>query len=121
MVTGYGERAPTGHVVLDIGDDIGALIVHTTEELRGREIEASPHGHDWLGTHTAVLERRLGGRTLFAAVFPALPAGAYTIAALRSRSPVSPWPRQIGARSATSLSASANRSATIAGMSRVPP
>ena len=79
MVTGDVERAASGHVVLDIGDGIGALIVHTTEALRGREIEASPHGHDWLRTHTAVLERRLGGRTLFAAVFPALPAGAYTI------------------------------------------
>jgi hypothetical protein len=79
MVTDYVERAASGHVVLDIGDGVGALIVHTTEQLRGREIEASPHGHDWLRTHTAVLERRLGGRTLFAAVFPALPAGAYTI------------------------------------------
>ena len=79
MVTEYVERAPTAHVVLDIGEDIGALIVHTDASQHGREIEASPQGHDWLRTHTEVLERRFNGQAVFAAVFAALPAGEYVI------------------------------------------
>ncbi|SRR5579883_970507 len=79
MVTAYAERRPTAHVVLDIGGDIGALIVHAGPELLGREVEASPVGHAWLRTHTEILERRANGTSSYAAVFPALPAGSYTI------------------------------------------
>ncbi|HVA90654.1 MAG TPA: hypothetical protein VNL71_12530 [Chloroflexota bacterium] len=73
------ERAPTGTVVLDIGEDVGALIVHADPRLRGREIEVSPKGNAARRTHTEVLERRVGGRPLFAAVFPTLAAGQYSI------------------------------------------
>jgi hypothetical protein len=65
--------------VLDIGDDIGALIVYTGEALVGREIEVSPKENAARRTHTEVLERRVNGRTAFAGVFPALPAGEYSL------------------------------------------
>lgn len=79
MVEAYSDRAHTGSAVLDIGEDIGALIIYTREELRGREIEVSPKGNHARRIHTAVLERRANGRPLFAALFLALPAGDYTI------------------------------------------
>jgi hypothetical protein len=63
--------------VLDIGQDIGALVIYTREELLGQEIEVSPKGKDAQRTHSAVLERRANGRTMFAALFLALSEGDY--------------------------------------------
>lgn len=65
--------------VLDIGGDIGALIIYTGPELHGAEIEVSPRGDDTQRTHTAVLERQVNGRALYAALYLALPAGEYRI------------------------------------------
>ncbi len=65
--------------MLDIGDDVGALVLYTGEELRGREIEVSPKGRDAWRVHTAIRERRANGRTIFAGVYLALPADDYTI------------------------------------------
>ena len=79
MAVASPERAGTGHVVLDIGDQIGALIVHTSEALLGRELEVSPKGSAGKRTHTDVLERRINGQTVFAAVFPSLTEGAYSL------------------------------------------
>ena len=66
-------------VVLDIGDGVGALVLYTPGVYRGREIEVSPVGDDARRTHTGVLERRVGGRTFCAAVYPALAAGGWRI------------------------------------------
>jgi hypothetical protein len=79
MAVASPERVRTQHVVLDIGDEIGALIVHTTEALVGREIEVSPKGSAGKRTHTDVLERRINGQTVFAAVFPSLTEGDYSL------------------------------------------
>jgi hypothetical protein len=79
MVEQYVERVHTEHVVLDIGQDIGALVIYTREDLRGKEIEVSTKGDETKRTHTAVHERKVNGRTLFAGVFLALPAGDYII------------------------------------------
>jgi hypothetical protein len=69
-----------GSVVLDIGGDTGALILHTPAEMLGREIDvtpaSAPHAH---GTHSLVRERQVSGTTTYAAVYPALPAGDYII------------------------------------------
>ncbi|HKC73628.1 MAG TPA: hypothetical protein VKF37_05435 [Chloroflexota bacterium] len=73
------ERVHTQSIVLDIGQDIGALIVYTSPALRGREIEVSPTGNAARRTHTEVLERTVVGRTVWAAVFPALAAGDYSL------------------------------------------
>jgi len=79
MVEQYVERVHTEPAVLDIGQDIGALVIYTREELRGKEIEVSLKGNDTKRTHTAIHERRANGRTIFAGVFLALPAGDYII------------------------------------------
>ena len=76
----------TAPAVLDIGEDIGALVIYTGPELHGHEIEVSPRGNppkrghgEAQRTHTAVLERRVNGRSVFAALFLALQAGDYII------------------------------------------
>jgi len=79
MVERYVERIHTEYAVLDIGQDIGALVIYTREELRGKQIDVSPKGNNWHKVHTDVLERRVNGHPVFAALFLELPAGDYTI------------------------------------------
>jgi hypothetical protein len=69
----------TAPAVLDIGEDIGALVIYTGPELHGHEIEVSPRANETRRTHTAVLERRVNGCSMFAALFLALQAGDYII------------------------------------------
>jgi len=70
-----------GSVVLDLGPGIGALILDAPAELSGREIEISPDrgGADARRTHSLVRERRTGAGTSYAAVYPDLAIGDYTI------------------------------------------
>jgi len=77
MAETYVVRVHTENAVLDIGEDIGALVIYTGQELLGKEIEVSPKSHDAQKIHTAVLERKVNGRTLFAALFLELPQGDY--------------------------------------------
>lgn len=67
----------TGSVVLDLGDGIGALILEAPPELAGAEIEVSRAGGR--RTHSAVRERMAGAGTSYAAVYPGLAAGRYTV------------------------------------------
>jgi hypothetical protein len=76
---GYWSRGHAEHVVLDIGGSFGALVLYTPPELRGCEIEISPVGQDFQRVHTAVLERLVGGRSVFAAVYPRLEAGTFRL------------------------------------------
>jgi hypothetical protein len=78
-VEAHVDRIHTEKVVLDIGQDTGALIIYTEEGLRGKEIEVSERGRERPRTHTDVAARRFRGKLLHAAVFPELPAGEYTI------------------------------------------
>jgi hypothetical protein len=73
-------RSCEAGVVLDIGGDIGALIVYAPEAAVGSEIEISPAGSD-RRSHNIVRQRPLPGpaSSTFAAVFPALPAGDYVL------------------------------------------
>ena len=77
----YWSRRHTESVVLDIGDDVGALVLYTRPELHGHEIEVSPLGgvEHAARVHSAVLERSVNGQTVFAAVYPELPAGEYAV------------------------------------------
>jgi hypothetical protein len=69
-----------GSVVLDVGADIGALVLHTPPGMDGREIEISMTGSPAARrTHSQVRERRAGQRVQHAAVYPGLTAGTYTI------------------------------------------
>ena len=68
-------------VMLDIGGDLGALIITTAESLLLAEIEVShadadPHAHR---PHVAVRERRGPGGVQYAAIYPSLPSGDYTV------------------------------------------
>lgn len=77
MVEKYVELVHND-IVLDIGDDIGALIIYTCKDLHARQIEVSLKGNTISKrVHTDVLERRSGGRQVFAAVFASLPEGDY--------------------------------------------
>lgn len=73
-----GPSGP-GTVVLDIGGDVGALIIITPAGMAGEEIHVSPRQDPEGRTHALVRERRLGPASCHAAVYPALQAGDYTI------------------------------------------
>ncbi len=102
--------AGQGVVVLDIGADVGALVVHAPEEMSGTELEICPAGrrrsapephHDWWSAppgahghaharrpawpHVEVLARPTPAGAAHAAVFPGLRPGNYDV-----------WPRPDG-------------------------
>jgi hypothetical protein len=87
-----------GSVVLELGETVGVLVIEATAELNRREIEISPvggeqhhdgdhdhtHGHaDAHGhvhrTHSLVRERGTAAGTSYAAVYPGLAVGTYTV------------------------------------------
>ena len=77
-----------GSVVMEVGGDIGALVVYAPDALAGLEIELARRGDDHQFVHTEVRERRLPDGTIYAAVFPTVPSGEYTllpVAALPAR------------------------------------
>ena len=69
-----------GSVIIDIGGDVGALVVYADATERGRELEITPEDGG-CPTHTSIRERVLPGGTVDAAVFPALRAGRYRVPA----------------------------------------
>jgi hypothetical protein len=73
------DRIQTEHAVLDIGGDVGALVLYYRAELNGQQIEISPSGREWQRIHTLVRERRVNKRVVFAALFLEVPAGEYAI------------------------------------------
>ncbi len=75
----YAARSHPEFVVLEIGDDLGALVVHTGADMHGVEVEISPAGDDSHRTHKQVLERFTGDRSVHTLVFDQLPAGRYTL------------------------------------------
>jgi hypothetical protein len=72
----------SGTVVLELGPGVGTLVLHTPAAMNGAEIEisraggAGQHGHR---THSMVRPRHVASGTRYAAVYPALPPGQYTI------------------------------------------
>ena len=80
---GYDHDPATGPMledaVLDIGGDIGALILTTGPELEGQEVEVSLIDGPGTRIHTVVHERRIGDRVVFAGIFVELRAGTYRI------------------------------------------
>jgi len=73
--------APSGQatVVLDIGEGVGALVVHTPSVLCGTEIEIARRGESRAFVHTEVRERVLPEGSVYAGVFVALDEGDYTV------------------------------------------
>jgi ABC-type Zn2+ transport system substrate-binding protein/surface adhesin len=91
-----------GSVVLELGETVGVLVIEATAELNRREIEISPvggddrrehdheHGHDHdhahdhgdahvHRTHSMVRERGTAAGKSYAAVYPGLAVGVYTV------------------------------------------
>ena len=74
-----GPTGP-GSVVMELGADIGALILYTPPGLDGEEIEISRDADPGARrTHSRVRPRPMPGETRYAAVYPGLTAGRYTI------------------------------------------
>ncbi len=69
-----------GTVLLDIGGDIGALIINTGADMHHAEIEVSQtdeeHAHRM---HVAVRERHGPSGVRYAAIYPGLREGVYTV------------------------------------------
>ena len=78
-MNGHRHTADGGPVVLDIGDDVGALVLRTSAELAGLEIEISPVEEPDVRQHVAVHARDLGAGVVHAAVFPGLRWGSYQL------------------------------------------
>ena len=72
-----GPSGP-GSVVLELGADIGALILDAPPGLAGREVEISPAAGG-PRTHSLIRERRTAAGLTYAAVYPVLSAGDYTV------------------------------------------
>jgi hypothetical protein len=79
--THENPHAGQGMVVLDIGGDVGALVVTMPQSMLGQEIEVvtrrEPAGHH--RPHVAVVPRPMGGETVPSLVFPELVEGSYAL------------------------------------------
>ena len=78
-LSGHNHVAGQGPTVLDIGDDFGALVLYTSADLVGAEIEISPDGERDRRRHVAVHTREFPGGTAYAAVYYGLEAGTYDL------------------------------------------
>lgn len=76
---GPGSGTPDA-LVLDIGGDAGALVVHAGEAWIGAELDVTRAGEP-RSHHRHLLIRRLrtAGAYVFAGVLPSLQAGSYTV------------------------------------------
>src|SRR5690242_15984439 len=80
MIEQYTGRTRTEQAILDIGGNIGALIIYTSAALRGKEVQVSLKGNATAKMiHTAVWERNFNGRTVYAGIYAELPEGNYII------------------------------------------
>ena len=74
-----------GTVILELGGDVGVLVLQAPASLLGHEIEISPADGSSSGpgtshrTHSMVRERITGSGRSYAAVYPGVPAGQYVI------------------------------------------
>jgi hypothetical protein len=85
-----GPRSgPPDALVLDIGGDVGALVLYADERCLGREIDLTPvnmaRSHH---THTLIRRRRASDRDIIAGVYPQLNEGEYIIWGLDEGGPI---------------------------------
>jgi hypothetical protein len=64
---------------MDIGGDIGGLIVRLDDALEGTELPIEFADDPKQDIHTGVWRRSLGGQTVVVAVYPELREGSYRI------------------------------------------
>jgi len=70
---------PSQAVLLDIGERTGALVLTAPPQREGLEVEIHPSSDPSHRTHVWVLPRAGREGVVFAAVFPSLEAGDYTV------------------------------------------
>lgn len=70
---------PSRAVLIDVGEHTGALVLRAPAEREGLEVEIHPASEPARRTHVWVLPREGREGTVFAAVFPSLPAGDYAV------------------------------------------
>jgi hypothetical protein len=85
-----GPRSgPPDALVLDIGGDIGALVIYADETCLGSEIDLTPAGaprsHH---VHTMIRRRRATNRDIIAGLWPELREGTYTVWGLDDSGPI---------------------------------
>jgi hypothetical protein len=68
-----------GPPVLDIGGDVGAMVATMAPTTVGLEVHLRSEHDSPVSVHTGVWERRLGDRTVTAAVFCELVEGTYWV------------------------------------------
>ncbi len=68
-----------GAVVLDIGGDVGAVIVYLGDQAVGEELDIQPVGEPSGRFHTGVHNRVIDGATTRVAVFPEVRAATYEL------------------------------------------
>ena len=69
---------PAQGVLVDIGADRGALVVHADAADQGREIWLARRGEP-VRSHVEILVRCIGAGRVFAGVFPSLREGEYEV------------------------------------------
>ena len=77
--TEHHPHVQGGPAVLDIGDDIGALVVTMRPEDRGRELHLRSDHEPPVAVHTGVWARRTPSGEITTAVFGELLAGRYGV------------------------------------------
>ena len=75
----HHHDAPGAVPVLDIGGDVGALLVYLDGPTPTGELEAQPVGAPDRRFHTGVHPRELFGATTYVALYPEVTAGDYEI------------------------------------------
>jgi hypothetical protein len=75
----HGPTGP-GTVLLELGENTGALLLDVPADLNGHEIEISPAGEPGQArTHSQVRERPTPSGVRYAALYEGVPAGVYTV------------------------------------------
>jgi hypothetical protein len=83
------RSGPPDALVLDIGGDIGALVLYADETCLGSEVDITPFGEPRSHhIHTMVRRRRATGKDVIAGLYPELLEGTYTIWGLDESGPI---------------------------------
>lgn len=70
---------PGGAAWVDVGENVGALLLRSVSEREGLEVEIVSKGDPARRTHVWVLPRSVGSAVTYAALFPSLVAGTYLV------------------------------------------
>jgi hypothetical protein len=75
----HHHEAPGEIPVLDIGGDVGALLVYLDHPTPSGELQARPLGEPDRRFHTGVHLRQLFGHRVYVALYPEVVAGVYEL------------------------------------------